>query len=812
MKKKIIIFIIAIILIITLDRIICPKKEKNQNPKRLSINEIVTIPETNIMVADSFYIKRNNNGFIVYDENNNKLYEFTEENNYYEILGNKYIMINKNDETLIIDKNGNQIKKGTYQEVHDLVSNDKYFIMDNKIYNNKIEEVYDLPSTIDINNVEFFFILNNNLYVKNMDKEKNIIVDLENQKTIYSNFEDYTQISQDYVAIKKDKTYDIYNIKDKKIELENVDFDERYIIKKDNQVMYIYNNKIYKDKTKINDKYHMSTNDCSEGGKLLDKNDNIIINKCMLYYEEPLEDIITGYSIKESILYLKGKEITTDTILKVGDYIVTYDYKENETIYKIYDKNGNEKNIDGYIAYIGNGIYYLQKPRNHSFLDSNLNVIEGNLDSVTCYYNDYCIVSDENENKKLYRDGKRITTNTYDDIIINKDTIIAQTIFNTYIYKLGEDNEINIDTKEEVNIDINEIIKKYELEDIENLIKNNEELFKKYAYIIENNNDLLNYKKEVMDLFIILGNNKNYLNEMFFLKKLKKLSIAKVSDLGPGVGATYADSEVKVRLVDKYNITIYHELTHFIDFSINNKNNIYYLFDCNGEYVIKKEFTNACSLVNIDTNFITEAGAELYSGKYLTNELEAYNPAPSILSAMEYILGTEEINKWYFENDAYFKKLWLDMGYSIDETKKIIKYMTNTTQLNSNASDNIIYIIDTLIDLYKNKKDENFMNDKAFVYILRNLIDYQTDFKASKYESELNSIINKENNVLNQVNETIKDYYLYESYGDFLIENNKYYILIFCSKDNTSGYLAINYDFENDKIIDYTFTPRRVLE
>ena len=138
--------------------------------------------------------------------------------------------------------------------------------------------------------------------------------------------------------------------------------------------------------------------------------------------------------------------------------------------------------------------------------------------------------------------------------------------------------------------------------------------------------------------------------------------------------------------------------------------------------------------------------------------------------------------------------------------------MTNTTQLNSNASDNIIYIIDTLIDLYKNKKDENFMNDKAFVYILRNLIDYQTDFKASRYKSELNSIINKENNILKQVNETIKDYYLYESYGDFLIENNKYYILIFCSKDNTSGYLAINYDFENDKIIDYTFTPRIVLE
>ena len=48
-------------------------------------------------------------------------------------------------------------------------------------------------------------------------------------------------------------------------------------------------------------------------------------------------------------------------------------------------------------------------------------------------------------------------------------------------------------------------------------IKDNEELFKKYAYIVENNNNLLEYKKQVMDMFDLIISNKEYLNELRLL-------------------------------------------------------------------------------------------------------------------------------------------------------------------------------------------------------------------------------------------------------------------------------------------------------
>ena len=44
-------------------------------------------------------------------------------------------------------------------------------------------------------------------------------------------------------------------MKNKEVVISNVSIDENYIITKDNKKMYIYNNKIYKDNTKINKKY-----------------------------------------------------------------------------------------------------------------------------------------------------------------------------------------------------------------------------------------------------------------------------------------------------------------------------------------------------------------------------------------------------------------------------------------------------------------------------------------------------------------------------------------------------------------------------
>ena len=123
--------------------------------------------------------------------------------------------------------------------------------------------------------------------------------------------------------------------------------------------MYIYNNKIYKDNTKINKKYHLSTKDCEVGGKLLDNKNNTIVDKCMLYYEEVFNNIIIGSNIKEQILYIDNKVITNDYISKVGNYIVTYNYDEDGVVtkYKLYNSKGEEKDKSNEVSYLGNNIY-----------------------------------------------------------------------------------------------------------------------------------------------------------------------------------------------------------------------------------------------------------------------------------------------------------------------------------------------------------------------------------------------------------------------------------------------------------------------
>lgn len=202
----------------------------------------------------------------------------------------------------------------------------------------------------------------------------------------------------------------------------------------------------------------------------------------MLYYEEVFNNVIIGSNIKEQILYIDNKVITNDYISKVGNYIVTYNYDEDGVVtkYKLYNSKGEEKDKSNEVSYLGNNIYleYNTTDGTYIILDSNLNKIIDNINSIICPYKNYCIVSDDNLNKTIYRDGKEVSSNIYDDITIDKDKIIAVGLFNTYIYKLGTKKEINIDAKEEVDINIDEVIDKYRLDSMKDKIKDNEELFK----------------------------------------------------------------------------------------------------------------------------------------------------------------------------------------------------------------------------------------------------------------------------------------------------------------------------------------------
>ena len=820
-KKKVVIGISIFILLIVVFGIlyfIVFKKSYN-GEARLNINDVVVIDDTDITVGEDYYIKEDEIGFTIFNFKGEVLYKCEDKTQYFEIFSNSYIIVKGDNTVFVIDKNGNKLVNGsTIVSVYSGNTSD-YIIIDNNVYDKNMKLVYTLEdyfSEMYVNNKLFVcMVVNNKLILTFEDKAYNVIIDLNTKEKVFSGFDDYIPInnldgSVLFIMIKYNDKYDIFDTKKNEVVINDATVDEGYNIIKDNKSMYIYNNKIYKDNTKIGTKYYMSSDGCSVGGKLFDNKGNVVIDKCMFYYDDSFDDVIIGSNFDKSVVYLNNKIIDVDTATVEGDYIITSTTEGVGIKYKVYNKKGKEEKIDNEITYLGNGIYqmYDNITRSVSFLDNKLNKISIDVNNILCSFNDYCSVSDDNYNKMLYRNGKIVTSNIYDDIDINSDYITARTVFNTYIYKLGNKDEINIDTDEDILINVDDIIAKYELNDIESKIKANELLFKKYAYLIEENNNLLEYKKQVMDMFEVVVDNKKYLNDNGLLRKLKQLNIVYADDLGFGVGATYSDGDVRISLKEKDNNTLYHELMHFIDFSFNNNNNLYNIYNCNGKYVVQKGFDSNCEAVYIDSNFITEAGAEVYSGKYYTHELESYTPAPLILEALEYICGSDEVNDWFFNSDAYFKKLWLDIGYSYEEAEKVINALSNRTKIESNGEDDTIFIVDAVIDLYKFKKSSDFMSDNIFKYIIRNILDYRRNFTNSKYANELDVIVSSNDSIINVLNNSIGNYVLYKDFGDFIIIDGKEYISSLCYKNDEIGALLIDYDFDNNKVLDYSYKTR----
>ena len=820
MKKRNVIFSFVILILLGISLyfyFIRPKNLGSEKP--LNINETIVINDPNISVYSDFYIKSNDDSFIVYNFSKEVVYQYNAKIKNYEVFQDKYIIINFGNKTSVIDKDGNTILTGNYNlPVYNTNNTINYLIIDDKIYDNNIQVIYTLPDYF----VEQIFIKNNLLSLDNIndvmfltfnDKKYNLMVDLNNKQE-YPKFDSYMTFNNSdnnitFVAINNSDSYKIFNTVDKTVLIENATIDENLIISTSNDTMYIYKNNVYKNGTKINDNYHMYRDTCNIGSKLVDKNNNIIIDKCMLYYEELFDNVIVGSNNKTSILFINNKLLEASTFSKTGDYISSYNYDNINGVstYKVYNKSGEEIVDNKGIYYINSGYYQVYDTQENLsyFTDDKLNNISDNFEYANCSYNNFCEVTNDNYNKILYRDGKKVSNNLYDSISINNNYIVAKTLFNTYIYKLGSNNEINIDYLEDIDVDIDQIISKYDLNNIKDKIEANSLLFKKYAYIVENNNSLLQYKKQVMDMFEVIVDNKDYLDELGFLKKLEKLNIEINDNLRPGVAGEYYDLDVKISLNETTNNTLYHELMHFVDFSFNHHNNKYNIYKCNDDYVLKNGYSSNCDLIRIDSNFITESGAETYSGKYFTSEISAYSPAPTILEALEYICGSKEVEKWFFESDIYFKKIWLDIGYSYDDTNKVINALSNQTQINYNGSDDTILIVDALIDLYKYKNNNDFMNDSKFKYMLRSIIDYRKDFYNSKYKEELNLVISDNYNISKILDDSLGEYVFYKNFGDVLIIDGKNYISILCYKGNELGVLLVEYDFDNNIILNYNY-------
>ena len=323
---------------------------------------------------------------------------------------------------------------------------------------------------------------------------------------------------------------------------------------------------------------------------------------------------------------------------------------------------------------------------------------------------------------------------------------------------------------------------------------------------------LLDHKKEVYDLFEVIADNKNYLDEFYFLHKLGYLNIHNTEVLHEGKAAgTYQDFNTRIDLSSDIDRVIYHELIHFVDYSIKGSSSTI-LYKCGDKidlYEAVPNIPDGCYYVSFPySNYITEAGAESFTSKYFTKEVLAYNFATYYLNALEYIYGSDTLNKWYYGDHNYFVKTLYEEFNDEKIVTRIFEALSDTTSLDRGPIKDIDYLIDTLIDLYKKHNGEDYLSDKKFTFLLKTMINYD-NVNKSKYYNEFKVLNNMNYGTLVNIKNEI-GYENYSTHIDPLIVNDKMYLSwsAWNSKIAKSAVIWINYDFDNDKINDYVVVEK----
>ena len=816
-KKRLVISILVlfVICISVIVYIIFNKNVNTNEDKGLGIERIITLNNINVKVGENFYVKDEGEKLVIYDFNNNIISEYPDSYSYYEIINEKYILVTNKIIKRIIDKNGNELAIGTHVKSS---YDNKYILVDNCVYDNDMNKVYLLDFTGEFEYTAEFG--NDLLFINSYQKDsKSVIVDLKEKKVLWDNFENSASYSNNgnvnYFRFTKDNKGYLFDAKRKQILYEDITYEnESYMdyntfMYKDN-VLYIEDDIIYKDNTKINNRYIMSKDTCDKGYKLKDNKNNIVVDKCMYAYKMLFDDAILGIDEENYILFYKDKEIVGGEITLEGDYIkvaASLDLLGDGSTYEYYNKNLKQIDIseDISISYIADNVYsgYDYVNYNSSFLDKDLKIIEDNLYNIYCD-NNYCDISKNVNEHYLYKDGKKLVDDAFVNINFNKDEIILESLYKTYIVKLGN-NKKRLDFNFDFNIDIDEIISKYNLKDIEFKINKNEKLFNKYAYIIENNKMLLNYKKEVYDLFEIIVDKKDFLDEFYFLHKLGYLNIHKADILHNGkADGTYQDFNTRIDFVTDENRVIYHELVHFVDYSISNSVSTI-LYKCNNKIDVYEAIPNipdGCDYVNMPyTNYIVESGAEAFTSKYFTKNVTAYNFGTYYLEALEYIYKTKNVDEWYFKDDNYFIKTLYEEFNDEKIVSKVIEALNDTTSLDATYK-STGYLMDILIDLYKKHNGEDYLNDKKFTFLIRPMLDY-VNVDKSKYYNEFKNLFNIDYGDVENIKEEIN----YENFNSYLVPiiiDDKMYLSWNVWNNNTKNAIVwINYDFLNDKVNNY---------
>lgn len=834
-KKKILIAIIVLVIIIVILGLVLfniTKKEKKEEVKK----EIQTGIAKNIRFEGYEYLDSVNDCLILKKDkkiilkNVNTLEEI--ETNYDTFVDvrdglilfereKKYVLANTNGEDVATS---NKAEITTYQDsytkkVYYLINDTLYDLDNNKIFQNKL-----LKSN--------YFYISGNILVQNDPDGNNIIYNLGTKKII--KYKTYNRFGDYLVARVNNKKYILYDLKNN-AEKEYQIFKEQnngYILSNGSENIYFDKLNLIKtdkleNKIVLSDKYYIDYETAC--GKLVNSDTNkLVVNGCVrdLYKPEQnklitIINIDTKDDFKSYALLPNGdlKEKSYEDSVS-EDYLSFYNYDENEENVIVYDMNGKEVNQECFdtINLAGKNNYYCYNGVYENLLDKKLNIKE-KYDIIECQ-EEYCIVKKNSRYGLLYN-GKEILKTNNISVKINGKCIIVENVFGINVLFIDSSNDLpiedlSIEDNVNTNIDIEKLIEDFKLESIKDIIYDNEELFKKYAYIVMHNNNLNSYKKQVFDIFKVVVDNKEYLDEEYFLYSLSKLKINVKNKLSSNnISGEYYDDEIKIDLLKEYKndpLVYYHELMHFLDHKFNEEKETYYFKEEN-KYLLNEDIDKydknkkrKITEYGFDTQnkLITESGAEYYMAKYFNNgKLSTYYFPCQIFISLNYLFGNDKAQEIFFSDRGvyYLKNLLLEYSLTNKEIDTLLTLWSEVTYDENYDYKNIIKIVDLLVKMYNSKNENSWTSDKEFSFIISNILTF-TDLYSTKSQNKKDYI---------KISSMYDDDFSLKALKSLGINDNlenQSYLIPYCFRENNKTYIMIasykvEYDFKKNKAISY---------
>lgn len=739
-------------------------------------------PNEYIVLSETFVAQKNeeDDTYDIYYQKN-KIYSHV----LYSLVNDNYTNI-YNDEMDILVNDNNEV---LLQDYDDYIATEYYILA----FKEDVCDIYDndlnlLLEAKKVKKMGDTYLMNDKYIVlEEDDKEQVYFVN----KKKYSSLKEAVAINYDYVAFKENDAIKVYDEDNNLVETIKSKAKDFYLITKDviGVVNHSCDTKDYKSFVNTYDKdYKVISTDC---GQVYYNNHSTIVREDGLFY-----------------IYANDK---LNFKLDGSKNAIVYEFEDNKYQYlnddfsAIYDSEGKNVYPTCYDAYpFTSSIYRCSSNENINYLykDDKL-FLEDNYADIT-YNKGYFIVLNKDGYYGLYDIFQnKILEEKYDNIEFLDDNNLLYTYDNKlYIdelvkaskkeyLKFVKDIKEEESNKDEVIDNVKEVIANFQLEDNEKLIKENEELFQKYAYHILNNEALRDIdKKYLLKMFpaVVDMEKYNYLNLNNLLRMTDSLSVLaydeKPDSMGEAfVGEYYLNLNYISILNEDYDYAMTHELMHFL--SDSNTDKVDDIYVCDGKIknyaeVSKLSFADQKLCENHyikDSEYLEEAGAEFLSKvTYNDTETGSYKYTLFTYNLLLYVLDIDPKDLEYNQyRTAYLYQVLKDKGLSYKESKSLLEKLEKIHDLDTedDKKQQGFYLYQTITDILKiyELQGKNWRENDYISALLATVFRYTPFDVVYEYV--------KESDVSLTYSESLKNIYSFSIYDRFVSDYpdfDKYYI------------------------------------